>query len=357
MKAFDVITCKSLGLLLTLVIAVCDPASLPEQPAVAVLDEAWMSEWSQVDNIDSPAVWHGPEGQHWVIATAKSTHQLLVYDAVDGSLVRRIGGAGTGPGQLQRPNGVVIIDDMVLVVERDNHRVQAFTLPDLLPAGEFGGDVLRRPYGIAAAADTAVGSFQVFITDNYLTASGEVPRDNALGERVRSFTGTVVGRRIHAVGGSAFGDTSGHGCLRKVESIGIDPLRQWLVIAEEQEGTLKIYSVDGRFSGLVVGAGLFQREPEGLTLHTCADGGGYWVVVDQAPSVNRFLLFRRSDFTYVGAFEGQVAAHTDGVALTQQSFAGFNGGAFYAVHHDGGLAAFDWSRVLSDLGLDPACGG
>ncbi len=341
---------------LILILSGCFPfrAGLSETPTV--LEESWVSEWSEEDNIDSPAVWHGSAGQHWIIATAKSTHQLVVYDAGDGRLLRRVGGAGTGSGRLMRPNGVAVVENMLLVVERDNHRVQAFALPDFSPAGEFGADVLRRPYGIALAADTADSSYKVYVTDNYLTDSGALPPKSKLGARVRSFTLFLDGQRVHASVGEAFGDTLGDGCLRRVESIAVDPLRQWLVIAAEQERVLKIYGTDGRFRKRA-GAGIIMHEPEGIALHRCPDGGGYWVVADQASTDSRFLVFRREDFTYVGAFAGQVTAETDGVALTQRSFDRFSGGAFYATHRDKGVGAFDWDRVLAGLGLDPACGG
>ncbi len=355
MRYFSAADGQAFGLLLTLVTTISGCASGMLSASSVVVGETWMSPWSQEDNIDSPAVWHGPAGQHWVIATAKSTHQLLVYDARDGRLLRRAGNAGSGAGQLLRPNGITIVDDMALVVERDNHRVQAFALPDLVPAGEFGADVLRRPYGIAAAPDTTAGTYRVFITDNYMTASGEIPPDGDLGERVRSFIVTVDREAVRAEAAIVFGDTTGPGCLRQVESVGVDPLQQRLVIVEELEGALKIYGMDGRFRDLVVGGDVFRRQPEGIALHGCANGRGYWIVADQAPTENRFLLFRRDDFAYLGAFEGSVTAHTDGVALTQPHFGQFSGGAFYAVHDDGGVAAFDWARVLSDLNLDPEC--
>ena len=53
-----------------------------------------------------------------------------------------------------------------------------------------------------------------------------------------------------------------------------------------------------------------------------------------------------------GAFSGAVTANTDGVALTGRSFGPFSRGAFYAVHDDGNVAAFDLAEIVRALGLD-----
>ena len=51
------------------------------------------------DNLDSPAVWQGPEGPR-LLVTAKSRHRLAVYDAVTGATVlvaaRVLGVSGPG---------------------------------------------------------------------------------------------------------------------------------------------------------------------------------------------------------------------------------------------------------------------
>jgi hypothetical protein len=54
--------------------------------------------------------------------------------------------------------------DLVFVVERDNHRVQVFELPDFRPLGHFGTDELVKPYGLWVEG-RAAGT--VFVTDNH----------------------------------------------------------------------------------------------------------------------------------------------------------------------------------------------
>src|SRR3546814_3545447 len=76
------------------------------------------------DNIDSPAAWAAPDGRVLVIATAKATDRLVVYDGATGETLRHVGRSGAGEGEFDRPNGVAVVDELLFVVERDNRRVQ-----------------------------------------------------------------------------------------------------------------------------------------------------------------------------------------------------------------------------------------
>src|SRR5690606_41059715 len=72
---------------------------------------------------------------------------------------------GEGDGQFKRPNGVFVIDDVLLVVERDNRRVQGFALPSLEPLGHFGTDELVKPYGLWV--DKADGGYQLYRSEEH----------------------------------------------------------------------------------------------------------------------------------------------------------------------------------------------
>ena len=48
--------------------------------------------------------------------------------------------------------------------------------------------------------------------------------------------------------------------------------------------------------------------------------------------------------------------HTDGIGLQQTQLAGFPDGAFYAVHDDQAVAAFDWRDIAAALSLPDGCG-
>lgn len=323
---------------------------------VALVAEVFETERDTLDDVDSPTVWHGDGGQHWVLTTAKATDVVIVNDAATGAEVRRIGGTGSGPGQLDRPNGVRAIDDLLIVVERDNARLQAFSLPGLEPLGTLGEEQLRRPYGIAAYQDEQ-GRAVLYVTDNYELEEDVIPPDSLLGERVEQFRVWTEDGELRHEHVRTFGDTTGPGVLRKVETIGVDAANDRVVIAEElqPDSHWKIYGLDGRFSR-GFGRGYFPHEAEGLALYACADGGGYWIATDQDEETNTFHVFDRKTLEHRGAFSGATTRNTDGVALTQAGFGPFPAGAFYAVHNDGNIAAFSWAEIAGELGLRSDCG-
>ena len=109
-----------------------------QSPDTIEVSEVFTTPRDTWDNVDTPAVWHGAEGQHWLLTTAKEGDVIRVHDAATGAPIRRVGGAGTDLGQLDRPNAVTVIDDLMIVVERDNRRVQVFSLPEFEPLGAFG---------------------------------------------------------------------------------------------------------------------------------------------------------------------------------------------------------------------------
>lgn len=332
-----------------------DPAEKPPAAPVerAVVKEAWESVRNEADNVDSPAFWRSPDGMHILIATAKATDRLLIYDAASGSLLRTVGSSGSGKGQLKRPNGIATVDDLAIVVERDNHRVQVFRLPDWTSLGFFGGNALVKPYGVAITRDGA--DYLLYITDNYETADEMVPPPAELGARVKQFRLTVKADKAEGRLVRSFGATSGDGVLHVVESICADTVHNILLIADEdaRENDIKIYDFDGGYTGRTVGKGLFKSQPEGIVLYECPDGGGYWIMTDQGKSSNTFLVFDRESFDFLGSFTGAVTLNTDGIALTQMGFGTFPSGSFFAVHDDGNVAAFNWADVATALKLEP----
>lgn len=156
----------------------------------------------------------------------------------------------------------------------------------------------------------------------------------------------------------AFGETSGPGALRVVESIAADVPNGRLLIAEEQEGAsrIKVYDLEGKFTGQVIDDGLFPHQAEGIVLYACGESDGYWLATDQDLSVNTFHVLDRRTLAPLGSFRGAVTRNTDGIALTQHGFGDFPAGAFYAVHNDGNVAAFSWAAIANALELRTDCG-
>src|SRR3546814_1083575 len=147
--------------------------------------EMRISDWSS-DVCSSDLTWPTEDGHAWLVATAKSSHSLVVVDADTGERLRSVGGKGDRPGEFLRPNGIAIYGNHVFVAERDNHRVQVLLLPDFTPLGTFGTDQLRSPYGLWIH-ESAPGEYEVYVTDSFMEGAktGVVPRLDRLDRRAR----------------------------------------------------------------------------------------------------------------------------------------------------------------------------
>lgn len=340
----------------TLLLAGCagfggDPRA--DLPRVA---EAWISVSTPSDNIDSVASWRTAEGKLLVIATAKEGNTLRVYDSEDGRFLRAMSGPGAGIGQLDRPNGIFVLDGLAFIVERDNHRVQVFDLARNTSIGAFGADDLRYPYGLWLHR-TAADRFDVFVTDSYETADERVPPDAELDTRVKRFevkfgdTG-IEGRLV-----AAFGDTVGEGRLLTVESIWGDPAHNRLLVADENASRrdIKVYDFDGRFTGTLMGAGTFRNEPEGIARVDCDERSGYWIVSDQHTPHQIVRIFDRATLQQVAAFAPTVTHTVDGIWFEPDATPRFPRGALFTQHDDAAVSAFDWSEIAAALALRGDC--
>lgn len=325
-----------------------------------VLTEAFLTVMTPEDNIDSPASWTTADGTRWLIATAKATDRLVVYDGQTGQTLRTVGKPGKGPGEFLRPNGIAIIDDLLFVVERDNHRVQVLSLPGFEPLLDFGDADLVKPYGLWV--DRAGDGYRLYVTDAYMAgedADGDdiLPPLAELDRRVKQYALTRAGDGWQARLDGSFGDTTEKGALRVVESLWGDPGNDRLLIAEEDEtyaNELKVYDLAGKFSGRTLGADVFKAQSEGIMLKTCADGGGWWITTEQGKGRTVFHLFDRRTLAHTGAVTGAKVANTDGIWLDQTASPRFPDGVLYAVHDDQGVVAFDWKDMATALSL-PAC--
>jgi len=335
---------------------VVDSLAVASADTAVVVREAWQTTRDTLLDIDSPAVWHGSNGEAWLLVTAKAGDVIRIHDAATGAFIRDAGSRGAKPGQFIRPNGLAVTGDVLWVVERDGRRVQLLRLPDFTPLGTFGGTELVKPYGVAVVPGEA-GRYRAWITDSYELVEDSVPPDSALGRRVREYAVTIEGNRATATLQRTFGDTSGVGVLRVVESIMADAANNQLLIAEELEGSsqLKRYTLDGRFTGDTVPQRFFPNQAEGIVLYACGDSAGYWVATDQGKVVNTYHLFDRMTLAHVGAFGSPTIKNTDGIALTQRALPGFPAGALFAVHDDGGVAAISWEAIAKATGVRSDC--
>lgn len=332
-------------------------AVIPETPPVVTLTERYTTIPAPLDNIDSVVVWRGNQGQNWLIASAKETHNLVVFDADSGANLQRVGIPGAGLGEYGRPNGLAVIDDLLFVVERNNHRVQVLTLPLFHPLSHFGTDELKAPYGLWIER-VGAAQYDVYITDSYQQDDGLPPPLEQLSERVKRYRvgldAGVVSTRFQG----SFGDTSERGALRWVESIYGDRAHGRMLIAEEFEGvgsTLRVYDMNGQYLGIDLDHSRFGGQAEGIALWACADGSGYWLATDQRHEGNRFQVFDRVTLEALGGFAGMHTSNTDGIFLESAATPAFPHGVFYAVHDDRAVSAFDWGDIAQALGLRQSC--
>jgi 3-phytase len=142
------------------------PVPTAQETELAELDEVFITPSREEDNVDSIGVWKSPQGEVWTIITAKATDKLKVYNGATGEAILEVGQSGTAAGDLDRPNGIQVIDDLCIVVERNNKRVQLFSLPTFEHVGFIGGDVLIKPYGLSVYRDEA-DTYQLYVTDDY----------------------------------------------------------------------------------------------------------------------------------------------------------------------------------------------
>lgn len=327
-----------------------------------VIGEAFITASTPDENIDSPASWTADDGSTWLLATSKATGRLMLYDGDSGADIRRVGSKGSGDGQFDRPNGIFVHQDLLFVVERDNHRVQVLSLPELRSVGMFGANELQQPYGLWLR-ETGPGEVEVLVSDAYMAGKDDngddiVPPLSDLNARIKRYAVKRVGKSIESRYAGAFGDTTEAGAIRIPESLWGDPADDRLLIAEEDTATgtaVREYDLEGKFRGRTIGLGLFKAQAEGIALWACPDGSGYWLTTDQFKDRSLFHVFDRRTLKHLGAFSGKTVGNTDGIWLHAGATKRFPNGVFYAVHDDMAVGAFDWRDIAASLSLRKSC--
>jgi 3-phytase len=330
-----------------LVAAAVNAQQPPEQ--LVRIPAAWTSSGTTYGTTDSLAACATSDGRALVFATAKKAGRIDIFDANTGRFVGSHGCTGSAVGQFRHPNGVVAVrlprsassgqstSDVaaILVVERDNARVQAFWADDLGPAGCFGQAELQRPYG--GAASTRADGTYLYVTQ------ADVPADRA----VCIYRLTTAGAEISATFVRAFGDSSGRGVLHEAESVLVDDRMGRVLLCDEdkRQRNVKVYTTDGTFTGQTFGDGLIAGDPEGLALF--ADGtGGFVIVTDQRKDITIWHVFDRRTYEHLGDFTGTPPiANTDGICLYPQALGQFTYGALFAVNNDADVHAYSLADI------------
>ena len=293
--------------------------------------------------MDSVAIYVAVDaGQSLVFATDKDDNFVEVHSPITNTFLGKIGGTGTGAGQLQYPNGVGVAygvttgsgkKDLLFVVERDNHRASIFSLPDRSFIAHFGGDDLTEPYGIAFYWQG--NELQAWITETDTTPD-------------RVFVYRLVPEGTGLKGELSFSfPTAG-----RLESIVIDPVAQRALICDEiLERDVMVYDLQGNLTTRF-GKGLFANQPEGIVIYDLGNGEGYIIVSDQnVEPYAEYEVFDRKTYQSLGRFSGETKT-TDGIALTQAALPNLPQGSFYAMHSDDVVHVYDWADIAQALNLD-----
>lgn len=325
------------------------PAGAPQSAPLPRIQEVWNSFGSNYDNTDSLAVATLPTGAVRLFATSKGGNWIDAYDAGSGAHQQRYGKKGAGPGEFDRPNGIasanITIDakgntrPALLIVERDNRRVQAIWADTMTPAGMVVEN-LDRPYGCCVA--THNGELLLYITDEKAE-----PR-----LRVRLYKLMRDGDALKSQFVRGLGEEEGPGLIKKPESITVDPYRERLLVCDEatDQKCVKVFSITGKFIGKAFGGGTIMGDPEGLVVWRTPDLHDVVIVTDQRPEQTAWHVFGAEDYDHRLSFTGtQKIANTDGVAIFPEPLSEYSTGMFFAVNDDADIRGYDLSSLAAKL--------
>ncbi len=291
--------------------------------------------------MDSIALYAASDpNQSIVFVTDKDESYIEMHSPVTKQYLGRIGGAGNTAGKLLYPNGVGVAygvqtgggkKDLLFIVERDNHRVSIFSLPDKKFLAHFGASELKQPYGIAFYWKG--NELQAWITETDTSP-----------DRVYVYRILAEGASVKGVLDFSF-ETAGY-----LESIVIDPVSQRALICDEGDGhDVMVYDLQGKLVTRF-GKGLFVNEPEGIVIYDLGNGEGYIIVSDQNANPTEYEVFDRKTYRGLGHFSGPTTT-TDGIALTQAALPNLPKGSFYAMHSDDVVHIYDWAEIAKALSL------
>jgi 3-phytase len=309
-----------------------DSASLRVPARVGELFVALADSQAELSGL---AYWAPVEGDRRILASSPAENAIQLREAADGSLISEYRRAGSGAGAVREPVGLATLDSIAFIVERGNHRVQAFRLPGFETIGVFGAEELIAPEWIALLRQGA--SIDAYVSDREAAASGP---DTAIATRIRLFRIDVGGNRIAAGLMRSFGHDAG---LGHVTSIAIDSARDRVLVADRVAGVI-VFSLAGDRLGLTIPVIAFSGGPTALALRPCGREAGHWIVTDTAQS---FHVFDRITLAPVTRFWGRTLAPTAGVQVIDAARP--SGAKVIAVHARRGIGALEWSVITDSI--------
>ena len=326
-----------------------------DQPVqIQQVPQCWASTGvAEYADTDSLAACSLPDGRTLVFASEKKANRVDVFDALTGKLIAVIGKPGAGVGEFAYPNGVIVASfavgkgeqgsektrAAVLIVERDNARVQAFWADTLKPAGVFGMGKLNKPYG--GAISYRDGAVYLYVTDT----------ECAPERTVSVFRLTCDGERVAGEFVRSFGDASGPGQIHEAESIAVDDKLGRVLLCDEDEtqADVKVYTTEGSFTGVTFGKGDIRREPEGVVVLD-QPGAGVVILTDQRQEISVWNVYDRKTYQRITVFTGDpLISNTDGICVHAGPVGQHKRGLFLAVNNDLDVRAYPLDTILTTI--------
>jgi len=243
--------------------------------------EDYHSDVFKNENIDSLAIYYQ---KNWIIATAKNTHRLLIFNLSNLKLIKTVGNNSI----FNRPNGISVIDNLCFVVERDGKKVQVFELPAFKKKGAYGDRIFKKPYGITIRK-MPLNEYYLYITDNEIDISNIhiIKYINGIFTYISKFGG----------------DT-----LKESESIIYDDKYGRLYVADEGNKRIYMYTIN-RFKRYIIFS--MSGDPEGIDIYK-----DYIIATEQTKGeFSKFHVFDRKLMLYRGYFKGVLTKNTDGIKI------------------------------------------
>ena len=107
---------------------------------------SWKTLCHSKTNINKLKWWYNKYSkEYWLFVLSNDSNKIFILNALSGKYIKSLGAYGDKVGEFDKPIDMVIYDDYLMVLEKDNHRVQVFSLPELIYIGFIGEIELSNP--------------------------------------------------------------------------------------------------------------------------------------------------------------------------------------------------------------------
>ena len=83
--------------------------------------------------------------EYWLFVLSEDSNKIFILNALTGKYIKSLGSPGDKVGQFDLPKDILIYENYIFVLEKNNHRIQIFTLPDLKFISFIGEVELTNP--------------------------------------------------------------------------------------------------------------------------------------------------------------------------------------------------------------------